>query len=154
MPLPPSQRQARSMTSTTLGDNPLVLDTSVLVRLNKQPIHDAYNALASHAVFRCVISDLEVGFSARNVAEWDAFATVLSFCDVLDVHPSAYRRALTVQRTLAEHGLRGRKIADLLIAAAAEQAGATVVHYDHDFELIAGVTGQPHAWIVPPGTAD
>jgi hypothetical protein len=29
-----------------------------------------------------------------------------------------------------------------------------VLHYDADFELIAGVTGQPQAWIVPRGTAD
>jgi hypothetical protein len=34
-------------------------------------------------------------------------------------------------------------VPDLLIAAIAEHAGLTVLHHDKDFDLIAGVTGQP-----------
>jgi predicted nucleic acid-binding protein len=34
-------------------------------------------------------------------------------------------------------------VADLLIAASAELTGATVLHVDKDFDLIASVTGQP-----------
>ena len=44
------------------------------------------------------------------------------------------------------------KIADLLIAAAAEVAGLVVLHYDRDFDLIAKVTAQRTEWIVPAGT--
>lgn len=47
---------------------------------------------------------------------------------------------------------RGAKIADLLIAAAAEVAGLVVLHYDRDFDLIAKVTAQRTEWIVPAGT--
>ena len=62
-------------------------------------------------------------------------------------------RAVEVQDALAERSQqRGVKIADLLIAAAAEAAGLVVLHYDHDFDLIAEVTGQPAEWIVPAGT--
>jgi predicted nucleic acid-binding protein len=43
-------------------------------------------------------------------------------------------------------------IPDLVIAAAAELAGQTVLHYDSDFELIADVTGQPHQWVLPRGS--
>jgi len=63
-------------------------------------------------------------------------------------------RAKNVQRMLAARGLKGRKVPDLIIAAAAELAGLTVLHYDHDFELIASVTGQPHEWVVPRGSID
>jgi predicted nucleic acid-binding protein len=42
----------------------------------------------------------------------------------------------------------------LLIAAAAEAAGLTLLHYDNDFELIARVTGQMCQWVVPAGTID
>jgi hypothetical protein len=28
-----------------------------------------------------------------------------------------------------------------------------VIHYDHDFDRIAAVTGQPVEWVVPAGTA-
>jgi hypothetical protein len=34
------------------------------------------------------------------------------------------------------------------IAAAAEAAGPTVLHYDQDFDLVAKVTGQPCEWLV------
>jgi predicted nucleic acid-binding protein len=62
-------------------------------------------------------------------------------------------RAAEVQDALADRSQqRGAKIADLLIAAAAEAADLVVLHYDHDFEVIADVTGQSTEWIVPPGT--
>ena len=45
---------------------------------------------------------------------------------------------------LADRGQhRAPSIPDLLIAATAEKAGLTVLAVDKDFELIAGVTGQP-----------
>ncbi len=50
--------------------------------------------------------------------------------------------------------MKGRKVPDLLIAAVAELATLTVVHYDADFELIASITGQPTMWIVERGAAD
>jgi predicted nucleic acid-binding protein len=58
--------------------------------------------------------------------------------------PASEARAMTVQALLAERGLhRAPSVPDLLIAASAELSGATVLHVDKDFELIAGVTGQP-----------
>jgi predicted nucleic acid-binding protein len=46
------------------------------------------------------------------------------------------------------------KIPDLLIAATAEKAGLTVLHYDRDYDRIAEVTGQPTEWVVEAGAAD
>jgi len=67
---------------------------------------------------------------------------------------SVLDRAVEVQNQLADRSQqRGAKIADLLIAAAAEVAGLVVLHYDSDFDLISSVTGQPTEWIVPAGTA-
>jgi hypothetical protein len=37
----------------------------------------------------------------------------------------------------------GPSVADLLIAASAELAGAILLHVDKDFDLIANITGQP-----------
>ena len=53
---------------------------------------------------------------------------------------------------LALTSQRGRKIPDLLIAAAAEELGATVLHFDADFDHIASVTGQRCEWVVRAGT--
>lgn len=63
-------------------------------------------------------------------------------------------RAIEVQNELARRGLhRGVPLPDLVIAATAERHGATVLHYDADFDVIAEVTGQPVQWVVPRGTA-
>lgn len=71
-----------------------------------------------------------------------------------DVRPADFHRAGVVQRLLADRGLRGRKVPDLLIAAVAERAELVVLHHDRDFELIASVTGQRQEWVVRPGAVD
>lgn len=132
-----------------------LVDTSVLTRVSEPTIRSALEPhLKNGTAARAGISDLEVGSSARNVAEWDrlteavgAFANV----ETTDVH---LRRARHVQRLLVERNLRGRKVPDLLIAAAAEDQGLVVLHYDADFDFIAQVTGQAAEWVSPAGTID
>jgi predicted nucleic acid-binding protein len=53
---------------------------------------------------------------------------------------------------LAARRRRGRKIPDLLIAAAAEERGVAVLHDDADFDLITSATGQRCQWVVPAGS--
>lgn len=43
--------------------------------------------------------------------------------------------------TRGQHGSVGA--IDLLIAATAEAHGLSLLHYDHDFDQIAAITGQP-----------
>ena len=38
-----------------------------------------------------------------------------------------------------------------MIAATAELANVPLVHYNRDYERIAAVTTQAHAWFVPDG---
>jgi predicted nucleic acid-binding protein len=60
---------------------------------------------------------------------------------------------MDVQAMLARKSQhRGVGPGDLLIAACAEVHGATVLHYDRDFDVIAEVTGQPSLWVAPPGS--
>lgn len=69
------------------------------------------------------------------------------------VDESCVRRALEVQAMLAERSQhRAVPLPDLLVAACAERAGLSILHYDADFERIAGLTGQPTRWIVPQGS--
>jgi predicted nucleic acid-binding protein len=132
-----------------------LVDTSVLTRLSAGPVREALEPLAAgERVARAGISDLEVGFSARNLGEWTRLAGALSAFPLIETDATHVSRARQVQRLLASRGLRGRKIPDLLVAAAAEQAGLVVLHYDADFDLIARVTGQPCEWVVPAGTID
>ncbi|MEI8051298.1 MAG: PIN domain-containing protein [Actinomycetes bacterium] len=133
----------------------VILDTSVLIRLSEPSVRAAVEeVLETERVARTTITDLEIGFSARSGAEHDALLGFTAEIDELVVGAPEQRRALSVQRTLAERGLRGRKIPDLLIAAAAEISGAQLLHYDQDFDHIATVTGQSCRWVVPRGSLD
>jgi predicted nucleic acid-binding protein len=103
---------------------------------------------------RAGISDLELGYSARNAAEWDQLAEALESFDLVETTAQHVKRARQVQRLLAARHQRGRKVPDLLVAAAAEASGLAVMHYDTDFDRIAVVTGQSCEWVVPPGSVD
>ena len=103
---------------------------------------------------RAGISDLEIGYSARNAREWDSVQEALASFELVETTAAHVRRALQVQRHLAASGQRGRKIPDLLVAAAAEAMNLIVLHYDADFDRIAGVTGQRCRWAVPAGSVD
>lgn len=130
-------------------------DTSALKRLGSQTVRDAIEPLATAGVLaRPTICDLEIGYSARNATEWDRLIGALDAFEVIETTSGHVRRALEVQRRLAERSQRGRKIPDLLVAAAAEEHRLTVLHYDADFDLIAAVTGQRCQWVVPAGSAD
>jgi predicted nucleic acid-binding protein len=132
-----------------------LVDTSVLTRLSRAAVRTALETLTTGGrVARAGISDLEVGFSARNLGEWTRLAAALAAFPLIETEAAHLRRARQVQRQLASRGLRGRKIPDLLIAAAAEESGLAVLHYDADFDLITGVTGQPCEWVVPAGSID
>jgi len=132
-----------------------LLDTSVLTRLREPAVRDAIEEKAQRGeVARAGISDLEIGFSARNAVEWDRLADAVEVFELVESTAEHVRRARQAQRLLASKHQRGRKVPDLLVAAAAEARGLTVLHYDADFDLIAAVTGQSCQWVVPAGSID
>ncbi|MCP5026142.1 MAG: PIN domain nuclease [Actinomycetia bacterium] len=131
-----------------------LVDTSVLTRLRAQSILQRIEELDSDGLARTSMTDLEVGFSARSADEWDRLLVALGAFRRIEVEAHHFDRAQRVQRDLAADGLRGRKVPDLLIAAIAEAASLTVLHYDADFDHIASVTGQPTQWIVERGSID
>jgi predicted nucleic acid-binding protein len=49
-------------------------------------------------------------------------------------------------------GPRSVGLPDLLVAAVTERERVTVLHYDADYEIVAGVTGQQVEWVVPRGS--
>jgi predicted nucleic acid-binding protein len=71
----------------------------------------------------------------------------------IDVTAAAMDRALDVHRQLAQRSQhRHFRLPDLVIAATAELDGATVLHYDADYDRIAKITGQPVEWVAERGT--
>lgn len=132
-----------------------LIDTSVLKRLRVPAVRERVEALAAVGQLgRATICDLEVGYSARTAAEWDRLVGAIETFDRVDTSKAHVTRALQVQRMLATRSQRGRKLPDLLVAAAAEQLGVAVLHYDADFDHIAAATGQRCEWVVAPGSVD
>jgi predicted nucleic acid-binding protein len=132
-----------------------LLDTSVLTRLRESAVRNAVEPGAQRGeLARAGISDLEIGFSARNAEEWDRLTDAVETFELVETTAEHVRRARQTQRLLASRHQRGRKLPDLLVAAAAESRGLTVLHYDADFDLIAAATGQPCEWVVPAGSID
>ena len=96
---------------------------------------------------------LEILYSARSLEEYDRLADRLDALHQVPCGDAAFQRALEVHRLMARRPLHHRvSIGDLLIAAVAELSGATVWHYDADYDRIAGVTSQPVQWIAPRGS--
>ncbi len=130
-------------------------DTSALGRRHLAAVAAVLEPLIQRGmVVTCPLLDLEMGYVATSSAMLDEIRAdrqlVFGWVPMPD---QVWARALQVQQLLVGAGThRGVGIPDLLIAATAEAHGLTVLHYDHDFELIADVTQQPVAWVAPRGS--
>ncbi len=107
---------------------------------------------------RLATSDMvrfELLLTARDADEFSWLAEYLDELTDCPIGKPQWERALWVYGRLAEQGgahQRSVGYADLLIAAAAETAEATILHYDEDYDRIAAITGQPARWILPRGS--
>ena len=129
-------------------------DKSALARVHLAPVASRLESLfLAGEVATCGIVDLELLFSARSTADYLAILADQRSLPRAEVGEAGIERAVVVQTALARKGHhRSLSIPDLLIAAVAEAAGLTVLHYDSDFDLVAEVTGQPTEWVVPKGS--
>ncbi|MEA2232825.1 MAG: hypothetical protein QOD83_2641 [Solirubrobacteraceae bacterium] len=112
-------------------------------------------ALVDVALATCEMVRLELLYSARNPEEFAEIREELAALPDCPIAPEQWRRALWVYEQLSGRGgahHRSVKHPDLLIAATAEAAGVTVLHYDEDYDRIAEVTGQPTRWLAPAGS--
>jgi len=133
-----------------------LVDKSALARMTITQVQERVAPLieAGEAA-TCSVIDLEVLYSARNHEEHERIRSrrLLAY-ERVPLSQDVFDRAVEVQGLLARKGHHRLPIPDLIVAAAAEAAGLTVLHYDADFDRIAEVTGQPTEWVVPRGTVD
>ena len=131
-----------------------LIDKSALARMSTAsvkarlaPIIEAGEAAT------CGIIDLEVLYSARNAQDHESIRRRRSLAYTwVPMTDADFTRAMDVQGQLALSGHHRLPIPDLLVAAVAERAGLTVIHYDRDFDTIAETTGQAVEWVVPRGS--
>jgi predicted nucleic acid-binding protein len=130
-------------------------DTSVYVLQSKHPqVRRRFESLlAEGRLAACQMTSLEYLNNAPDPRGYETLRTALYGHRWLDVDAEAMNRALATHRELARTSQhRHFPLPDLIIAATAELHGATVLHYDADYDRIATVTGQPTEWVAPRGS--
>jgi predicted nucleic acid-binding protein len=104
-------------------------------------------------VATCAIIDAELIVSARSEREAVEMSDERRALRWLPSPDEIWDRVLATQLALvrtSQH--RSVKLPDLIIAAVAHRHGATVLHYDRDYDVIAEVTNQPTRWLAAPGS--
>ena len=130
-------------------------DTSVYVLQGRHPqVRRRFEALLMEGrLAACHMTVLEYLNNAPDPKSYEALWGAMRAQRWLDVTAQAMDRALEVHRRLADASQhRHFRLPDLIIAATAEANGATVLHYDADYDRIARVTGQPVEWVAEKGS--
>jgi predicted nucleic acid-binding protein len=128
-------------------------DRSALARLHHDDVAARIGPmLVGGRIATCGVVDLEILLAARNAEEHALIRLERQMFPRIPCGDDAADRALAVRELLARAGHHGIPTIPLLVAAAAELSGLTVLHYDHHLGIVAEVTGQAAEWVVPPGT--
>jgi predicted nucleic acid-binding protein len=137
----------------------LLLDNSAWVRLADSALpteradHIA-DDLESGRIAACLPFLLEAGYSARNAREHDQLLAELRSLPHFHLDDVVEERALAAQAQLARVGHHRLPPVDLIIAALADRQELGVLHYDHDYDLIADNTDLAFdsVWLADRGT--
>jgi predicted nucleic acid-binding protein len=97
-------------------------------------------AIQAGDVFVCLPFLLEAGHSARDAMEHDELLCELEALPHLEIDAVVERRTLDAQAQLARAGHHRVPPVDLMLAAVADRHQLDIVHYDADYDLIAGRT--------------
>lgn len=133
--------------------SPLVFDTSAWVRRRAPRVLDRWALTRERELLAsCPVVALELLSGARDETAFTGLDAALRALVQAPVTRAACEAALSAAR-----GLRGKRrlpSADYLIAAAAAERGAGVLHYDHHFDILCRELGIESVWIAPPGSLD
>ena len=128
-------------------------DTSAWARAGHPSVAREWTAaLLNRQIATCPIVRLEMLFSARSGDAYDELDRDLGALRDIPINRSATNAALAAFRQLAHISplhQRSIRLPDLLIAAAARDAGVGVLHYDHHFDRLGEVLEFESRWIAP-----
>src|SRR5262245_56705016 len=130
-------------------------DTSVYVLQARRPaVRQRFESLLIEGrLAACQMTVLEFLNNAPDPKGYEVLWDGMHGQRWLDVTTEAMERATQVHRLLARASThRHFRLPDLIIAATAEVHGATVLHYDADYDRIARITGQPTEWVAERGS--
>jgi predicted nucleic acid-binding protein len=99
---------------------------------------------------------LELLYSARDAGEFTIVEADQALLRDVPLPASTQRAAIGALRGLASEGPGQHRVplADALIAAAAQDAGLDVLHYDHHYDRLAQALHFTSVWVAPPGALE
>jgi predicted nucleic acid-binding protein len=110
-------------------------------------------AVEAGLVLVCDLVILELTRLAPNEVRAREVSDRLAAFEAISMPAGLWDRARKTQLALSANGDHRRvPPADLLLAAAAEEADVGLVHYDRDYDRIAAVGALRQEWLVPDGT--
>lgn len=131
----------------------LVFDTSAWNRRTEPTVMPRWAATRDADLLAvCPVVALELLAAARDEEKFAALDRALKALAQAPVTRGAGEAALGASREL--RGERRLPAADYLIAAAAAERHAGVLHYDRHFDVLGRALGIDSIWIAPPGSID
>jgi predicted nucleic acid-binding protein len=133
----------------------LIADTSARMRTREPSVREEWAAAVNgDQICTCSIVTMEILYSARDANDVTEIEKVDSQLRQIPVTTSVQRAAIGAVRELSQLGAGAHRIPppDILIAAAAQEAGVGVLHYDRHYDRLAEILNFESLWIVPPGS--
>jgi predicted nucleic acid-binding protein len=133
----------------------VLADTSARLRADHPVVRESWaHALAAGRIVSCVAVAIELITTARNAHDVAITEEAEATFRNVPVTVSVQRAAIGALRALARRGAGYHRVPlpDVLIAAAAQEAGAGVLHYDRHFDRLAEVLHFRSVWLAAPGT--
>jgi len=137
------------------GALPLVVDTSAWARAHHPEVRERWKeALLGRRLRISPLVRFEILLSAREGQSFDTLAERLSALQAAPLSASVIRAAEHAMRALAHRsaGAQRLPVVDYLVAAAAQELGAAVIHYDRDYDTLADLLQFESIWLAPAGT--
>jgi predicted nucleic acid-binding protein len=137
------------------GELPLVVDTSAWARARAAEVRAQWiDALHSDRLRLSPLARLEILLTARDGHVFDELAEELAVYRAAPLTATVVRAAQDGMRALAHRSAGSHRlpIVDYLVAASAQEIGGAVLHYDHDYDLLAEVFRFESIWLAPAGS--
>lgn len=138
------------------GGGIFIVDKSAWVRVRRETALQPEWGEAARAdqLRTCAITKLEILYSTRTSAEFITWDTALSALREVPISRTICNAAVAAMAELAAEsdGRHRIPMPDYLIAAAAQDVGVGVLHYDGDFDKLSRVLTFESRWIAPSGS--
>lgn len=147
--------RGQSDSRSAWGELPLVVDTSAWGRAHYPQVRERWtNALLTDRLRLSPAVRFEILLTARDGDSFDVLAERLSVLRTAPLSGGVLRAAQDAMRGLAHRSAGSHRlpIVDYLVAAAAQETGSAVLHYDRDYDTLAEIMAFESIWLARAGS--